>query len=371
MTPRRSLAALATTLLLVACSDVTTIPEPPTVQPLKGRSAALLSSFNLPIQFPTGLVSDGLGFLYLSTGSLFRETHRINRPLQTVVGTIPTGGDPRDVTFDGTDLLFSDLGSHVDQRTVLGAFVNSFGLPFRGGGIATDGDTIWVGDFDANQLYVTANFGASFATMPSAVRIEGMVLDSTSHTLWALTPFPGDNKIYELTTFGALIRECESAYEGGAFGLGGIALVYPDTFYVSEPQGGDPFVGTTILIFLKSDLVCTPALVQNVSIEIKPNHINPNGNGQVKVAILTDNSFNAATVDASSVRFGHNGTEAAPIQSSIQDFDNDGDLDMVLRFRIQHTGVQCGDQALVLTGKTMGGQAIKGSDAITTVGCKP
>jgi hypothetical protein len=371
MTTQRCLAALVATFLLAGCSDVTTIPEPPTVQALNGRSAALLSSFNLPVQFPTGLAWDGGSLLYLSTGSGFRETHKINRILQADVGTIPTGGNPRDVTFDGTDLLFSDLGSKVDQRTVAGVLVNSFGLPFRGGGIATDGDTIWVGDVDANQLYVTANFGVNFAVWPSAVRIEGMAFDASSHTLWALTPFPGDNKIYELSTIGALIRECDSAYEGGAFGLGGIALVGPDTFYVSEPQGGNPFAGTTILIFLKSDLVCTPALVQNVSIEITPDHINPNSNGQLKVVILTDNSFNAATVDASSVHFGHNGTEASPTQSSIQDFDNDGDLDMVLRFKTQDTGVQCGDQSLVLTGKTMGGQAIQGSDAITTVGCKP
>jgi hypothetical protein len=334
------------------------------------RSSSFVAAFDLPVEFPTGLAWDGGAFLYLSTGSMFRETHKINRILQADVGTIPTGGNPRDVTFDGTDLLFSDLSNRVDERTILGTFVNSFALPFNGGGIATDGDTIWVGDFNTNQMLMTANFGASYTTYPSGVRIEGMVFDASSKTLWALTPFPGDNKIYELKTTGALIRECDTKYEAGPFGLGGIALINLDTFYVAEPKNGDPTQGTTILIFDKASLVCTPALVQKVSIEVSPSNIHP-GHGNVKVAILTDKSFNAATVDASSVRFGHNGTEAVALQSSMHDADNDGDLDMVLKFKVADTGILCGDQSAVLTGKTMGGQAIKGSDAIHTVGCRP
>src|SRR5437762_12170966 len=61
-------------------------------------------------------------------------------------------------------------------------------------------DTVWVGDFDSNQLYLTANHGVNSFTYPSDVRAEGMVYDPGSKTLWVITPFPGDHKLYELTT---------------------------------------------------------------------------------------------------------------------------------------------------------------------------
>jgi len=250
----------------------------------------------------------------------------VNRLTNAIVGTIPTGGNPRDVASYNANLLFSDLGGSVVERTVAGTFVSSFALPFRGGGIATDGDTVWVGDFDSNQLYLTANHGVNSSTYPSDVRAEGMVFDPGSRTLWVITPFPGDHKLYELTTTGHLIRSCDSPYEAGPYGLGGIALV-SDTFFIAEAQNGDPTLGTTILVQDKATLVCSPALVQSVDIEVRPrdsqdpDRVRPSSNGEIPVAILSDNTFDARTVDASSVRFGHTGTEAAPVRVAIRDVD--------------------------------------------------
>ncbi len=114
----------------------------------------------------------------------------------------------------------------------------------------------------------------------------------------------------------------------------------------------------------------TPTL--EVSIDIKPgsnvNSINPRSNGVIPVAILTTDAFDASTVDATTVRFGPN--EAAAVQSALEDVDGDGDLDLILHFRTQQTGIQCGDTSASLTGQTTGGQAIAGSNSVTTVGCK-
>jgi hypothetical protein len=115
-----------------------------------------------------------------------------------------------------------------------------------------------------------------------------------------------------------------------------------------------------------------PTPVIEVVIDIKPgsdtNPINPRSKGKIPVAILTTRTFDATTVDPGTVRFGRTGTEAAPVQSALEDVD--GDLDMILHFNTQETGIQCRDTSASLTGKTFSGQAIQGSDSIVTVGCK-
>jgi len=110
-----------------------------------------------------------------------------------------------------------------------------------------------------------------------------------------------------------------------------------------------------------------------VEIDIKPgsslNGINPRSLGVIPVAILTTDAFDASTVNPATVRFGPTGTEATPVQSALADVDGDGDLDLILHFTTQSTGVKCGDGSALLTGTTFGGLAIQGSDSIRTVGC--
>ena len=89
----------------------------------------------------------------------------------------------------------------------------------------------------------------------------------------------------------------------------------------------------------------------------------------ISVAILTTEDFDATTVDPLSVEFGPNGATEAHNRGHIEDVDGDGDDDMVLHFRTQETGIQCGDTSASLTGQTFDGTPIEGSDAIQTVGC--
>lgn len=114
------------------------------------------------------------------------------------------------------------------------------------------------------------------------------------------------------------------------------------------------------------------AVPDRVTIDIKPgtfqNPINPKSNGVFLVAILTTPTFDATTVDPSSLQFGPN--LAIPVSVALEDVDRDGGLDMILRFRTQETGIRCGDTVASLTGQTSGGRAIEGSDSIETVGCK-
>ena len=111
-----------------------------------------------------------------------------------------------------------------------------------------------------------------------------------------------------------------------------------------------------------------------VSIDIKPgtfpNTINPRSKGKITVAILTTDTFDATTVDPSTVLFGVTGTEVSPFQSALEDVDGDGRLDLVLHFTTQGTGIICGTESASLTGATFSGQHLEGSDSILTVGCR-
>lgn len=121
-------------------------------------------------------------------------------------------------------------------------------------------------------------------------------------------------------------------------------------------------------------LLNTTVFAPTVTIDIKPgsfpNSINPHNPGVIPVAILTTYSFDAATVDPTTVRFGRTRTEAAAVQSALQDVDRDGDLDRILHFSTQATSIVCGNTSASLTGETFGGTAIEGSDSIKTEGCK-
>ena len=101
-----------------------------------------------------------------------------------------------------------------------------------------------------------------------------------------------------------------------------------------------------------------------------PNSINPAGRGVVPVAVLTTPTFNAALVAAPTVRFGATGTEAAPVHFALEDVDLDGDLDLILQFTTLQTGIICGITSATLTGMTIDGVAITGTDSVNTVGCR-
>lgn len=122
--------------------------------------------------------------------------------------------------------------------------------------------------------------------------------------------------------------------------------------------------------------IATPETDQEeaVAIDIKPgsfsSSINPRNKGVIPIAILTTAAFDATTVDSTTLLFGATGREAAPVQAALEDVDGDGDTDMILHFKTQDTGIQCGDTSASLTGETFDGQTIEGTDTIVTVGCK-
>ncbi len=115
-----------------------------------------------------------------------------------------------------------------------------------------------------------------------------------------------------------------------------------------------------------------------VLIDVKPgsdqNPVNPGSGGSLPVAVLTTDDFDAATIDLDQpIMLGDPdlaGT-ALPTNGSLQDVDNDGDLDLLLHFRIRELvdagAIDNATQSLGLTGSTLDGTGIGGLDVVTIV----
>ncbi len=112
----------------------------------------------------------------------------------------------------------------------------------------------------------------------------------------------------------------------------------------------------------------------SVNIDIKPgsdpNSINPFSRGKIPVTILKTETFDAIQIDPLTVEFGPGRATESHGRSHVKDINQDGDVDLVLHFNTQDTGIQCGDTEASLTGETWAGDPITGTDAIRTVKCR-
>lgn len=137
----------------------------------------------------------------------------------------------------------------------------------------------------------------------------------------------------------------------------------------------DEFSGTieepNEIISYQADYEQTEESLQ-VNIDIKPgsfpNAVYLGSKGRIPVAVLTDENFDATTVDWETVLFGVHGTEAEAVHHAFQDVDGDGDIDMIFHFRTQDTDIQYGDTSAYLRGFTLDGKELEGYDSIKSVG---
>jgi hypothetical protein len=132
-----------------------------------------------------------------------------------------------------------------------------------------------------------------------------------------------------------------------------------------------PFDGTDNGIAVEA-MVTIIAFNYDVGIDVKPgseeNPINLKSNGVIPLAIYTTEGFDATVVDAGTVRFGPN--EVSAVHFAYEDVDGDGDIDLILHFRTQGTGIEEDDTEVTLTGETASGMAFTGTDMIKIVPSK-
>jgi hypothetical protein len=112
--------------------------------------------------------------------------------------------------------------------------------------------------------------------------------------------------------------------------------------------------------------------ISPIAIDVKPgsviNPINLKSKGKIPVAILTTAELDAAVeIDLATVTFGRLGVEAEAVSYSIQDVDQDGDDDLLCRFRTQETGLQPTDEFANLRAITINGLVVGGVNRIQIV----
>ncbi|MDP6150432.1 MAG: hypothetical protein QGH46_04275 [Gammaproteobacteria bacterium] len=127
-------------------------------------------------------------------------------------------------------------------------------------------------------------------------------------------------------------------------------------------------------------LTFTDPPVTQVEIDVDPwdaaNEVKPNENYGLPVAIMTTSTadgdaadFDALQADPDWLRLGPSGAPNVAIPGP-GDFDSDGDSDVAFGFRVEESGILCGDTGATLTGFTYSGVPIEGSDTITTMECQ-
>jgi WD40 repeat protein len=254
------------------------------------------------------------------------------------------------------------------------SFLNAFTLP---------------GLVPADQRLATGRFGVSMAISPT-----GDVLYTRSNQRGWINAFQYDP---DTGALGATPDLSIGVFETSPFfGIDQLA-VHPDgeKLYVSQPGSLNVYDAATGNLL---DTITAPEIVSPtgvclatageatnpeaaIVIDIKPdsadNPVNPRSKGVIPVALLTASTangdpvdFDAWTVDPTTLAFGPGAAGIKHSSGHAEDVDGDGDIDMMLHFPTQETGLACFDTEITLTGATFDGLEFTATDSIQTTGCR-
>lgn len=276
------------------------------------------------------------------------------------------------VTDQGT--VSGIYGHDVQRFDAAGGFLLKWGL--HGAGTGELYHPFGIALDDAGHVYVAdsvnqriqkfdgaGNFLLAWGTPGSGPgqfsRPFGMDFDRSSGTLYVADGFNDRVQIFDRA----------GHYEGAIGGVRGAAAGQMDTpFAVAADGKGNVYVADTLNWRIQK----FGRPVREAVIDVRPganNKVNLRSNGLVTVAVLTTDDLDAGDVDPQSLALGPAGARIVHAGGHFQDVDGDGDLDLVLHFRIREIGIACGDVSVTLTGATWNGEKFEGSDSIATEGC--
>ncbi len=236
-----------------------------------------------------------------------------------------------------------------------------------------------VSAFDLDVRYdpaILAFAGAAFGTGLSIGTFSSLQEDSATPGVVDLAEVSllPDAELEVLQRAGSLLLATLS-FTASKTGTSPLTFVFD---HVNDVKGAE---AQMLMVEARNGTVTAALPTLAVRIDIKPgsfpNSINPRAKGVIPVAILSISTakgepldFDATRVDPLSVQFGPQGATEVHRRGHVEDVDRDGDRDLVLHFDTPAIGIQCGDTAAALTGRTVNGQGMTGSDSVNTVGCK-
>jgi hypothetical protein len=152
----------------------------------------------------------------------------------------------------------------------------------------------------------------------------------------------------------------------------GISCLDTSLMFAARTFSGDPVAG--------HDSITPIDCVDTIDIDVDPwnasNEVRPDDAYLLTVGVLGMNTadgdpidLDAAQVDPDSLKFGPTEAPNAVLSPISGDVDGDGNQDMVFGFRVEDSGIACGDTELEMTGSLYSGIPIEGTDSITTTDC--
>ncbi len=270
-------------------------------------------------------------------------------PLEAIWSALIGGGHPMCPCADSTGMfVMSKAVTTHSEEDSLGVFETTFSLPVGAAlpsmnlrVIADDGAEIYLNDY---YIGTASLFGGVW---------EGTISIDSLFNISPACP-PGGEPCSTLEEINVLRFD----------------LVNTGTGDFGEPVAR---ADTVDCMYVQFEAEITWEMAPDVTIDIKPgsdrNPVNCNGkgNGVIPVAILTTDGFDAQAVACATVRFGPLGAYETHGKCHLEDVDDDGDIDMMLHFRRNETGVTCADTMMTLWGMTLDGFDFEAWDYITTV----
>jgi hypothetical protein len=153
-----------------------------------------------------------------------------------------------------------------------------------------------------------------------------------------------------------------------------------ETKELKDIEVGDTFTGVETFYyaispdFVRTALTLTEIIekpIITVDIDVQPkstkNNVRLNTNNLLPVAIMGSAAYDISQVNPDSVTF----EGASPVRpAKFKDLNGDGMPDMMFKFAIQDTSIECGDNEATLSGQTWDGLDVTGTDSINTVRCE-
>lgn len=320
-------------------------------------------------------------------GKVYTGTHNFNNTSATLVAVDEATGSilwSYDYYLYHSDVvgMVNSNGAAIADGNGDGQLEVYFGVYNWAG---SDDQAVCLNEASGAEVW-TQNIGGNSTSTP-AVHDGAIFIGSDDRNLYAIDA--ADGSVRWTSPTGGAIYSAPAVSGDGKVCFGSL----DHTVYCVDESTGAPvwsyFTGTSRLrsspaitdcmLFIGNEngKVYAFGTSLSVGIDIKPgsypNSINTRNNGVITVAILTTDTFDARTVDLSSVCFGDaedpSQRACAEVhgQAHIEDVDGDWDKDVVLHFKTANTGIDVGDTTACLSGKTTSCEFIQGCDSVRVI----